>query len=408
LLREYLAGPLTDRAAASAARSRSSRRARRPALEALETRCVLSFIGSAHLVNPPNSTDDDVSANASSQNGTSVVVWQNAFSSTDHDILAQRYNKTGAKVGSMILVDFTTADSYAPSVAMDAKGRFVVAWFDQSGTSGSTTNVLMRYYNADGTPINSITQVTTSGLDLGPTVAASNGSFVITWSHVFSPADNDVYAERFTSNGAVPVGGGTIPVNIDTNFEDAPSVAMSPSGNFDIAYERQFSGSDFDIYMSQYSSSGSFLRSLGINTDTQQELYPRVAMDNAGNAVVAYQIFVGSDWGVYANRVTSGGSVGSVIDVEDFSGVDETDAAVALAPTGGLYVVSYELNSGSGGFQVTEMSASDSPLATLGPVTGFNAAISIDGFNRYLVTYTYGTVTNGSNLDIYSRRDLLT
>jgi hypothetical protein len=75
---------------------------------------------------------------------------------------------------------------------------------------------------------------------------------------------------------------------------------------------------------------------------------------------------------------------------------------VALAETGGMFVVAYNTESG---VQVTELSASNSPVTTLGPVTGSNPAISIDGYNRYLVTYTY---FNGSNDDIFSRRDLLT
>jgi hypothetical protein len=298
----------------------------------------------------------------------------------------------------VIQVDFTTADSYAPSVAMDDKGRFVVTWYD---SSAGTYNVYQRYYNSNGTPINAITAVTTSGLDYGPKVAASNGSFVITWTHIFSSSDYDIYAERFLSNGAVPSGQGIFTVNADTNFEEEPSVGMSPGGAFDIAYARQYSGSDYDIYMSQYSSSGGFLRSLIINGDTQEELAPSVAMDGAGNAVVAYEIFVGSDWGIYANRVTSGGTVSSLIGVRDFIGVNELNPSVALARTGGMFVVAYDTGSG---VQVTEMSATNSPVATLGPVTGSNPSISIDGLNRYLVTYTY---YNGSNDDIYSRRDLL-
>ena len=56
--------------------------------------------------------------------------------------------------------------------------------------------------------------------------------------------------------------------------------------------------------------------------------------------------------------------------------------------------------------QVTEMSASNTSLATLGPVSGVGPAISIDGFDRYLVTYTRFNSSSGLG-DIFSRRDFL-
>ena len=57
------------------------------------------------------------------------------------------------------------------------------------------------------------------------------------------------------------------------------------------------------------------------------------------------------------------------------------------------------------GVQVTEMSAFDTSLATLGPVSGFDPAISIDGFDRYLVTYMRFNSLSGHN-DIFGRREL--
>src|SRR5262245_55824721 len=69
-------------------------RRRRPALEALEQRNLLSFIGSEHQVSS-QTTDNFSSDNASSDNGTSVAVWVNSFSNSDHDIWAQRFDLGG-------------------------------------------------------------------------------------------------------------------------------------------------------------------------------------------------------------------------------------------------------------------------------------------------------------------------
>ena len=83
------------------------------------------------------------------------------------------------------------------------------------------------------------------------------------------------------------------------------------------------------------------------------------------------------------------------------TGFDETNPSVALAATGGQFVVSYE--SGTQ-VEVAEVSATDSLKAILGPVAGFESSVSIDALGRYTVTYTKGP--DGSQ-NIFKRRDFL-
>jgi hypothetical protein len=91
---------------------------------------------------------------------------------------------------------------------------------------------------------------------------------------------------------------------------------------------------------------------------------------------------------------------------------DETNPSLALAHKGGQFVVAFDTSAlsslGGDGFQVLEMSRGDlpAPLAAISAgEAGSEPIISIDGFGRYLVTYTK---RDGSgNLDIFSRRELL-
>jgi hypothetical protein len=263
----------------------------------------------------------------------------------------------------------------------------------------------MRYYNAAGSPVTPITTVSTAGSHSD--VAASNGSFVITWVHDVSATNPDIDAERFVITGGVPVAQGVFVVNGDANQEYYPAVAMAPDGRFAIAYARQYSGNDWDIYADQYDQYGTHLRQVIVNADALLEDYPDIAMDNAGNAVITYERHNGSNWDVYAQRLSSGGTVSGLIAVANSTSANEDSARVALAPTGGRFVVAY--TSGTG-VQITELSASNARLATLGPVTaGSNTflGLSIDGYNRYLVTYARSNSATGS-YDIISRRDLLT
>jgi hypothetical protein len=354
--------------------------------------------------------------NASSANGTSVVVWTNANGFTNHDIWAQRFDRNDHPAGAPIAVDtLTTDDSLAPHVAMDSQGRFVVTWVNRN--PGDIFSVMTRSYSAAGVPLTAITRVTPAGSnDTQPDVAASDGSFVITWTHQASATNDDIQAERFAISGGVPHGQGIFAVNNDGNIEDAPSVAMAPDGRFDIAYERQFFGADWDIFATQYASSGALLGGgIFINFDSNPEHNPSIAMDAAGNAVVAYQEIVGGvNNAIAANRLGSDGSVGPRIFVSVPIATNSVNPSVALAPSGGQFVVVYDSVSASGsslGVRSVEVASDDTVRfhgdSTDGPFNGSNPAVSIDGFGRYVVTYErLNPATN--RVDIFSRRFFLT
>ena len=143
--RRYFSERKTQDVAARAAGSVARRlNRRRPMLESLETRNLLSFIGPEQRVSfNPQTTANTSSDNASSSNGTSVAVWVNASSSTDHDIWAQRFDQFGNRTGAPIQVDFLGSDnSFDPHVSMDSTGNFVVAW--ENLNSDGTENIMMR------------------------------------------------------------------------------------------------------------------------------------------------------------------------------------------------------------------------------------------------------------------------
>jgi hypothetical protein len=386
-----------------------ARRARRsrPALESLEGRTLLSFAGSEHRVSlNPQASDNFESDNASSFNGTSVAVWVNAYSGTDYDIWAQRYDQLGQPAGAPIQVDFTTAYSQVPHVSMDYSGRFVVTWEDVN--PDGTYSVMMRYYNSAGAPLTGITQVgPAEATDYAPfpDVAASNGSFVITWVHQVADLGNEeVLAERFVVSNGVPQGQGIFVVNADGYSAILPSVAMQTNGRFAIAYERASTDDNHDILASQYDGNGALVRGdVHINSDPSFEYSPSISMDNNGNAVVAYLEQVGSGFGIYANRLSAAGVVGNRITVRDAGGIVAEPLSVASTPTVGPFVVAYNTSSGD---QATEIGSDDAPLTTLGPVAGDNPSISADVYNRFVVTDTnFNPSTN--HYDIFSRRDFL-
>ena len=133
------------------------------------------------------------------------------------------------------------------------------------------------------------------------------GNFVVAYTRDTNNNNPDVFAKRYNaSNQLLTV------INVATSSvaEDDPSVAMAPDGRFDVAWEQTFSVNDHDIFLNEYNSSGAFVLSRTIANTTASETIPSVAVDNSGNAVVAWQRLTNGNADILARRISSSGIVG--------------------------------------------------------------------------------------------------
>src|SRR5262249_52535426 len=114
-------------------------------------------------------------------------------------------------------------------------------------TWASGKEVYARVYQEDGTPRTDPIHVgkTTGDFEDAPRVAMNgSGEFVVAWTYPYKEADPlhddfvwdyDVYAQRFTAEGT-PVGGISY-AGTTIQEERKPSVAIDAAGNFVVAYE---------------------------------------------------------------------------------------------------------------------------------------------------------------------------
>ena len=123
---------------------------------------------------------------------------------------------------------------------------------------------------------------------------------------------NGVYAQRFASTGSAL--GSEFRVNTDTtNTQADPAVAMDSAGDFVVAWQSYGQdGSSYGIYAQLYASTGSAVGSefrVNIYT-TGQQSNPSVAMDSAGDFVVAWESLGedGNSYGVFDRRYNSSGT----------------------------------------------------------------------------------------------------
>ncbi len=146
--------------------------------------------------------------------GDFVVVWQTRFpGGLLRSIFGQRFSKTGKKVGPEFRVNEDRVEKdFAPSVAMDADGNFVVAWESFSQARPDCVQVRARLYRRDGKPAGPEFPAAPGDAACGeaPKVAfGPDGIFAIAWEVElgFSPdtgTDFDVYAARFSVSPALP------------------------------------------------------------------------------------------------------------------------------------------------------------------------------------------------------------
>jgi hypothetical protein len=158
-----------------------------------------------------------------------------------YGIFGQRYDSAGVKSGTEFQVNtFTSRTQEYPSVAVNGSGAFVVAWesYGQFGP-GAGYDVVGQRYNSVGTKIGSEFLVNTYGYDdqLGPVVAmADTGSFVTVWrSRLQDGSASGIYGQRYNSDGTKH--GLEFRVNTYTAGEQrSPSIAMDGSGDFVVAW----------------------------------------------------------------------------------------------------------------------------------------------------------------------------
>ena len=271
------------------------------------------------------------------QRSPSSLVWTDTFSSTDHDIRAQRYNSFGGKLGPEIVVSFSSLDEDHAKVAIDGAGRFEVAWTQQVG---SDSNVVAQRFDSNGNAVGGVIQVAnnSSQREYDPSIAADLfGDFVISYTHDFSSARPghrlqgvqrrawDAYRRSTTR----PTRGLRDPLQRRDRSE--------------VRAGRRGVGAGLQPDRPRHLS-GPLLchpgRFLGKNTISFSSLYdqaPAVSMDNAGDAVVAWE----QNNNIVAMRVSSTGAQGSQINIASTSNV-EYGPSVALRTDGGGFVVTYE------------------------------------------------------------------
>ena len=191
--------------------------------------------------------------------GNAVVVW---YSQTQdggtRGVYGQRLDANGNPAGGEFQVNTYTPDVQDwPTVAICESGRFVVTWTSY-GQDGSDAGIFGQLFDPSGNKLFDEFRVNTYTTDRQkyPVVAMdADGRFVVAWQSRYQDGSEDgIYAQRF-DNHAQPLGSEFRVNTVTQGYQILPAIAMNPDGNFVIAWTRDLQdGNGGNISMQRYAA----------------------------------------------------------------------------------------------------------------------------------------------------------
>ncbi len=229
-------------------------------------------------------------------NGQSIVVWENDYSGTDHDIEARFLNAagTGFVTGSRAVDTSSNSVSEAPAVAASGNNALIVY---QDTRGGGNADIRATFYNgATNTFTGAATVIANASGNLRqPDVAAlTDGRYIVVWEN---EANDDIEGRFVGANGS-PIGATfTIANNVGEN--DDARVAALPGGGFIVTWDTDGgviapeNGGDFAVLARRFDNTGAAAGDLLlVNTGDPNtgQFSPAIAVNpGTGRAFIAWE-----------------------------------------------------------------------------------------------------------------------
>ena len=306
------------------------------------------------------------------------------------DLFAQRLNPAGAPVGQPFQLNAAGDEQESlGDLSMDAAGNFVAVWWNDYADTLSG-----RCFAADGAPRGGDFLLGAQGRPQPtPTVEMANdGRFVVAWGErADDQSDNQIYARLFGAD-CQPLGAPFLVNNVNSGDEYEPAVAMDAAGNFVIAW----TGND-GIAARRFSRDGAPRGGqFRVNQRQRNGVWGvDVALDAAGNAMFAWTAYVRiPGWGhndVYVRRFNArGAALGGESLAHEASAGDEEYPSIAAHASGEFAVVYL-----SDGPWARFYNAQGRPNGPARPLAAFGSnvvvpALATRGANPYLTLWATG------------------
>lgn len=239
-----------------------------------------------HLIRDP--------ANAMNYKGHIVVVWQNGAD----DILSQRFDNNGRKLGKNFQVNEAIATHSPPDISIDNNGSFAIVW------EKAYSKICCQRYINNGTKLGNNFEISDIGYQDSPAISMdANGNFVVIWK------EGNILAQYYDNNGIKQ--GSKFQVNDNPGDMPGgiPDIAMDREGNFVVVW---FGGNNgnYNIYCQRFNS---YCVKQNTNFKVNDNwivmpnyplnfFKPAIGMDKDGSFVIVWQDELNGDTDIYAQR----------------------------------------------------------------------------------------------------------
>ncbi len=220
-----------------------------------------------------------------------LVVFERDDGSSNHDIYGQRVSSSGVLQGSAFQISTDSRDETQPSVAYDnTYGEYVVVW--EHAYSATDHDIRGRVVSGVGVPGDAFVVAYTEKTEGMPVIAAdvNSSGFLVTYDHQYSASDCDVHARPLTVDASLSVALGTTFVVANTGHdEQSASVAGSYGGEYYVAYH--FDDGTYDQIRGQRANASGMLgsnvrlRQASLNSNP----YPDVMAHGTGGWLVVWE-----------------------------------------------------------------------------------------------------------------------
>lgn len=244
-----------------------------------------------------------------------------------------------------VQINIRTAGPQAhPAVAMNAVGDAVVVWSSYFTTPGRSNDILARRIDARGMLAGEefVVNAASAGNQTEPAVAANRpGECAVVWQGP-GPGEEDVFLRRFDERGTAITD--DLLVNLDTPGRQLhPKVALSDAGTAVVVWESRtddMEGEGIHACVQLLDRSGARLGGETVLDDPLHDCrYPDVATDPAGNSVVTWLRETGPDT-IMARRFDPNGvPVTEPFEVSTGRITSLTRPAVAISALGYFVIV---------------------------------------------------------------------
>ncbi|MFL5328757.1 MAG: hypothetical protein ACJ8C4_07560 [Gemmataceae bacterium] len=256
-------------------------------LQTLESRITptLTPVGPAFRVNIPTDDVQWQNSTAACPDGDFLVAFHgydtDLSPNTSYGIFVQRYHPNGMMVGLPILAGEASDAAENTSIATDSAGNFTVTWTKWPGLSGPLSwGILARSFDTSGQPVGLAFYINSNSPYLvGHSQVAyqPNGQFMVSWEQKqTSTSTTNVYVRRFAANDS-PL---SAPLLVATAASTS-RISVASDGGYSIGWATS-SGNAF----SHFQSTGQLLAA-NINGGTQIGRNFDMICDSEDNTYVA-------------------------------------------------------------------------------------------------------------------------